>query len=105
MIQLFRLLQIFSIMLRHTINRRVLGKRTKSLRYFSYLNPFSFTNNHHTRGESIRIMFEKLGPIYVKFGQLLSTRSDVVPDDILIELEKLQDRVPPFSSKIALIII
>ncbi|EKD76942.1 MAG: hypothetical protein ACD_42C00527G0004 [uncultured bacterium] len=98
---LIRTVKIFSIMLRHTFNRRVIRKRSRKLRLLSYVNPFSFTNNHHTRGESIRIALEKLGPIYVKFGQLLSTRFDVVPDDILIELEKLQDRVPPFSSKIA----
>lgn len=101
MIQLIRLLQIFSIMLQHTFNRRVIRKRSRKLRLLSYLNPFSFTNNHHTRGESIRIALEKLGPIYVKFGQLLSTRFDLVPDDIIIELEKLQDRVPPFPSKSA----
>ena len=105
MIQLFRLLQIFSIMLRHTINRRVLGKRTKSLRYFSYLNPLSFINNDRSRGESIRLMFEKLGPIYVKFGQLLSTRSDLIPEDIIIELEKLQDRVPSFPGQQAINIV
>lgn len=105
MIQLFRLLQIFSIMLKHTINRRVLSKRAKWLRYFSYLNPLSFTNRRRTRGESIRLMFEKLGPIYVKFGQLLSTRSDLLPEDIIAELEKLQDRVPPFASEKAINIV
>lgn len=105
MIQLFRLLQIFSILLRHAVNRRVIGKRTRKLRFASYFNPWSFFNNHHTRGESIRLAFEKLGPIYVKFGQLLSTRFDLIPDDIIIELEKLQDRVPPFSSHAAVEII
>src|SRR3990167_4140702 len=68
MTQLFRLLQIFFIMMQHTINRLAL---------------------------------EKLGPIYVKFGQLLSTRSYIIPDDIIIELEKLQDRVPAFPGHIA----
>ena len=81
--QLYRLLQIFSVLMRHTINRRVLGKRSKFLRKLSYLNPLSFKDKHHTRGESIRLALEKLGPIYVKFGQLLSTRFDLVPDDII----------------------
>jgi ubiquinone biosynthesis protein len=105
MIPLFRLLQIFSIMLQHTVNRRVISKRSKWLRLLSYLNPLSFRNNHHTRGESIRVMLEKLGPIYVKFGQLLSTRGDLVPEDIIVELEKLQDRVPPFDSDQAIQIV
>lgn len=99
--QLFRLLQIFSVLMRHTVNRRVIGKKSRGLRFFSYFNPFSFHNTHHSRGESIRLALESLGPIYVKFGQLLSTRFDLVPDDIIAELEKLQDRVTPFSSDLA----
>lgn len=91
--------------MRHTVNRRVISKRKPIVRRLSYLNPLSFKDNHHTRGESIRIALEKLGPIYVKFGQLLSTRADLIPDDVIIELEKLQDRVPPFPSKIAIAII
>ena len=47
------------------------------------------------RGKHIREMLEELGPTFVKFGQLLSTRPDVVPADIIEELVKLQDRVPP----------
>lgn len=49
-----------------------------------------------TRAERIRIVIEELGPTYVKLGQVLSTRSDLVPLDVLIELAKLQDRVGPF---------
>jgi ubiquinone biosynthesis protein len=47
------------------------------------------------RGERLRKAFEELGPIFVKFGQLLSTRRDMLPDDIANELARLQDRVPP----------
>ncbi len=50
------------------------------------------------RGERLRLAFERLGPIFVKFGQVLSTRRDLIPPDIADELAKLQDRVPPFSS-------
>lgn len=49
-----------------------------------------------TRGEHIRHMLEEMGPTFIKFGQLLSTRPDVVPADILMELRKLQDEVRPF---------
>jgi ubiquinone biosynthesis protein len=52
--------------------------------------------SHQTRAERIRSAIEELGPTFVKFGQVLSTRSDLVPPDLLVELAKLQDRVPPF---------
>jgi ubiquinone biosynthesis protein len=54
-----------------------------------------------TRGEHLRKMFEELGPTFVKFGQLLSTRPDALPTDIIVELRKLQDDVPPFPIEIA----
>ena len=53
------------------------------------------------RGERLREALERLGPIFVKFGQVLSTRRDLMPPDIAEELTKLQDRVPPFASDIA----
>ncbi|WP_088034409.1 ABC1 kinase family protein [Evansella clarkii] len=49
-----------------------------------------------TRGERIRLFLEELGPAFVKVGQIASTRPDLLPDDILEELQKLQDTVPPF---------
>ncbi len=53
------------------------------------------------RAVRLREALERLGPIFVKFGQVLSTRRDLLPLDIAEELAKLQDRVPPFSSDIA----
>jgi ubiquinone biosynthesis protein len=50
-----------------------------------------------TRGQRLRQMLDELGPTFVKFGQLLSTRPDVVPPDIVFELKALQDDVTPFS--------
>jgi ubiquinone biosynthesis protein len=49
-----------------------------------------------TRGQRLRLMFDELGPTFVKFGQLLSTRPDVVPPDIVFELQALQDQVTQF---------
>ncbi len=49
------------------------------------------------RGERLRLALEDLGPIFVKFGQVLSTRRDLMPPDIADELARLQDRVPPFD--------
>jgi ubiquinone biosynthesis protein len=54
------------------------------------------------RGERLRRALETLGPIFVKFGQVLSTRRDLLPTDIADELAKLQDRVPPFPSEVAI---
>jgi len=53
------------------------------------------------RGQRLREALERLGPIFVKFGQVLSTRRDLLPADIANELAHLQDRVPPFSSAVA----
>ncbi len=54
-----------------------------------------------TRGVRLRQALEDLGPIFVKFGQVLSTRRDLLPPDVADELAKLQDRVPPFASVVA----
>src|ERR1700749_1743339 len=56
-------------------------------------------------GVRLRLALESLGPIFVKFGQVLSTRRDLLPVDIADELAKLQDRVPPFDSNTAVAII
>ena len=53
-------------------------------------------------GQRIRNALERLGPIFVKFGQVLSTRRDLLPKDLADELAKLQDRVPPFDSDVAI---
>ena len=57
------------------------------------------------RGERLRKAIEQLGPIFVKFGQILSTRRDLLADDLADELKNLQDQVPAFSSKSAIQII
>jgi ubiquinone biosynthesis protein len=57
------------------------------------------------RGERLREALERLGPIFVKFGQVMSTRRDLLPPDIADELARLQDRVPPFPSNVAVAII
>jgi len=57
------------------------------------------------RGERLRLALESLGPVFVKFGQVLSTRRDLLPEDISDELAKLQDQVPPFPSHQAVALI
>lgn len=100
LLQLIRLIQINLILIRYGLTRPVVKELSPWLRILSYLNPWSFSQDK-PRGESLRVMLEELGPIFVKFGQLLSTRRDFLPDDIADELEKLQDRVPPFPGEMA----
>lgn len=54
-----------------------------------------------SRGRRLRLALETLGPVYIKFGQMMSTRRDLLPDDVARELSLLQDRVAPFSSAVA----
>ncbi|MGB1090678.1 MAG: ubiquinone biosynthesis regulatory protein kinase UbiB [Oceanobacter sp.] len=58
-----------------------------------------------SRGARLRLALEALGPIFIKFGQILSTRPDLIPDDIVKELKHLQDNVPPFPEDQALALI
>lgn len=81
----------------------------KSARFFLKLGLVSFNTNSdantHTRAQRIRMALEELGPVFVKLGQTLSTRPDLLPEDIALELSKLQDKVPPFSATTSLEII
>lgn len=98
--QLFRLIYIIYILLKHGLDTMVLTTNwLRPLRFLILLSPAYWLNpNSKPRGQQIREALEELGPIFVKFGQLLSTRRDLLADDIAYELVKLQDRVPPFSS-------
>ncbi len=68
-----------------------------------YVNPVNWVRRQHqgTAAERLRAALEELGPIFVKFGQILSTRRDLLPADILDALSKLQDQVQPFESILA----
>jgi len=57
---------------------------------------YFWVNRSRPRGERLRLALESLGPVFVKFGQLLSVRPDLIPEDIALELARLQDDVPPF---------
>ncbi|WP_417534723.1 ubiquinone biosynthesis regulatory protein kinase UbiB [Marinobacterium stanieri] len=62
------------------------------LMFWRYLIPA-----RHSQAERLRLALEALGPVFIKFGQMLSTRRDLLPDDLAEELARLQDRVPPFE--------
>ncbi len=100
----WRILVITIQLLRHVCNRKVLGSAKPGWKRLTYLNPLSYAYPH-SRGKALRLFFEKLGPIFIKFGQLLSLRNDLFPADIIKELEKLQDDTPPFPTKQAVSVI
>ncbi len=68
---------------------------------FARLSLFWLRNQHRdkSKAERFRIAIESLGPVFVKFGQMLSTRRDLLPDDFATELTLLQDKVPAFSGE------
>jgi len=76
----------------------------RPLRFFFHLVPRR-RDSSAPLGERIRLALEELGPIFVKFGQAISTRRDLLPPDIADELAKLQDAVPPFPAEEAIAII
>ncbi len=96
---LLRFACISRILMRYRLDSLVLSTPVlKGLRPLVYLIPWHyFPIKQYTRGERIRLALEELGPIFIKFGQTLSTRRDLLPDDIGDELAKLQDRCPAFN--------
>jgi ubiquinone biosynthesis protein len=66
-------------------------------------DPIAAEEQHftHSRWERIRLIMEELGPTYIKLGQMLSNRPDLVPEPLIKEMEKLLDKVPPFDTEIA----
>jgi len=96
---LLRLLKILRVSLRYGLDEYFLGhERVRLLRPLLSTALF-WRRLERPRGERLRQALEVLGPIFVKFGQVLSTRRDLIPRDIADELAKLQDRVPPFSTE------
>ncbi len=93
-----RLFHINWVLLRHGLDEVVLATHLfRPLRFLTYVSPwFWFRQDPQPYPVRIRLALEDLGPIFVKFGQILSTRRDLLPDDLATELAKLQDRVPPF---------
>jgi ubiquinone biosynthesis protein len=105
---LARLLKIQRALVRHRLDEFVRATHLyRPLRYLYYFSPWTWFQRGvgGTRGERLRLALEELGPIFVKFGQALSTRRDLLPVDIADELAKLQDRVPPFPGEIAIAMI
>jgi len=96
---IFRFLYVIYIVLKFGLDQ-FLNTKTTTFIHIALL-PIRFNQSEENRAARLRIALEDLGPIFVKFGQMLSTRRDLLPDDIANELAKLQDQVPPFSFSIA----
>ena len=105
---LSRMIQIQRVLVRHELDEFIRATHLfRPLRFAFYLSPATWFERRRggSRGERLRLALEELGPIFVKFGQALSTRRDLLPADIADELAKLQDRVPPFPGSEARAII
>ena len=101
-----RLAYISWVLLRHGLDELILATHLfRAFRFIRLLMPWTWLPRKTPRGTRIRLALEDLGPIFVKFGQILSTRRDLLPDDIAVELAKLQDQVTPFDNYTAYKII
>jgi len=102
---LFHLLRIAGVFTRHGLDEFV-----SAIHLF---RPYTFLlklipgkkNRSIARGDRLRMALEELGPVFIKFGQVLSTRPDLLPEDIASSLTRLQDQVPPFPGSEAVAII
>src|SRR5688500_6991576 len=103
----FRLIHIARVLLRYRLDELVDALRVfaplRALRGLIAPSPAAVLDM--SRGERLRRALEELGPIFVKFGQILSTRRDLLPADVAEELALLQDRVAPFDGARAVAIV
>ena len=104
MSQFLRLLVIQKVLISHGLDEIIFTTHfLRPIRFLFYILPWNwFAKNKQTRAVRIRLMLEELGPIYVKLGQILSTRRDLIPEDIADEFAKLQDNVAPFPGGITI---
>lgn len=97
MARLRRLSKIFYVAAKYRLDTLMDKKRLPLSARIALAPAMLIGSKRAPRGARLRMALEELGPIFVKFGQLLSTRPDLVPADICTEIAELQDNVPPFS--------
>lgn len=105
---LFRILQIFYLSIKYDIDTILLNSKLVSKKkYIFYFFPWNWFRRNEVKDTpyKIRKLFEELGPIFVKLGQIISTRKDLLSDPIANELSKLQDDVKPFPGDESVTII
>ena len=103
MSKFLRLLAIQRVLISHGLDEIIFATHLlRPIRFLFYILPWNwFSKNKQKRAVRMRLMLDELGPIYVKLGQILSTRRDLIPEDIADEFAKLQDNVAPFPGEIA----
>ncbi len=96
---LFRLISINFTLARYGLDEVIVSMHFfRPLYLLGLINPFNwFRNGDLSQAQRLRLCIESLGPIFIKFGQMMSTRRDLFGDEIADELEKLLDQVPPFA--------
>jgi len=101
--QFFRFAEINWVLLRYGLDELILGAPwLRPFRFLRFLRPWVLLQNRRDPPPvRVRKALERLGPIFVKLGQMLSTRADLLPPVYAEELARLQDQVPPFSGKVA----
>lgn len=106
--QSFRFIKIYYVFLKYGLDRALFRlPLLKAFKFVVWFNPFYWRLKklNLSRGERLTLALEQLGPIFVKLGQILSTRRDILPNDIVATLSKLQDQVKPFDTREAKILI
>ena len=100
---LFRVLQIIRLFIKYDVDKMLVDSALVSRKFYFYFLPWNWFRTKPVSNPStkIREMIEDLGPIFVKLGQVISTRKDLLSPEIAYELSKLQDRVRPFPSGIS----
>lgn len=101
--RILRFYQINKVLLQHGLDELI---PSKWLPWYAKLGRFAFfwLHNKHpdkSQGVRIRLALQTLGPVFIKFGQMLSTRKDLLHPDVALELARLQDQVAPFDSDLA----
>lgn len=104
---ILRIFQIARLFIKYDVDKMLVNCGSGRCKFYFYMLPWNWFRTRRIENIplKIRMMFEELGPIFVKLGQVISTRKDLLSDDIAFELSKLQDNVKPFPKDISMQII
>ena len=104
---IFRIIQISRLFIKYDVDKMLVSCGSGKCKFYFYMLPWNWFRKRRIDNIPLRIkmMLEDLGPIFVKLGQVISTRKDLLGDDIANELSKLQDSVKPFPKEISMRII
>ena len=104
---LIRIIQIIYLFIKYDVDKMLVDSSNTSSKFYFYILPWNWFRTKPVENipEKIKMMLEELGPIFVKLGQVISTRKDLLGDNVANELSKLQDHVKPFPKEISMRII